>query len=369
MQNDLVSVIIPTYNRPTYLPEAIESVLSQTYPDIEIIVVDDGSDNDGERTKEALKPYMDCLTYTHHPNQGIGATVNKGLSLSKGEFIQRLDDDDILADEKIDKSVDAFHRNPKAGIVVTGCHVVDEHGECIRTNMPLRYPKRARALFMLMTPIFAQVSAMVRRVCHDEVGLYRTDILSEDFEMWIRIAQKYDIETIEEPLASYRRHDENITGLRNAERLERDTLKFMRHYLEDIPMDELIPGIRSEVHGYALKVAAYLANDGRCVRTVDMAREKLKEASGLAPDDPLIRLWELALAIHGNNDVAVPADTSSFGEFQVQANTLAELINDLQELKESRPSPSSPRMVEFRRRYGTVRNELIRESFRRAING
>ena len=365
--NNLVSVIIPTFNRSTYLSEAIDSVIDQTYQNIEIIVVDDGSDNDGEATKEVLKPYMDSLTYIFQQNQGIGAAVNKGLSLARGEFIQRLDDDDLLEKEKIEKSVEAFQRNPNAGIVVTGCHVIDEQRKCIKTDIPLRYPKKARVIFMLMTTIFAQVSAIVRKTCHDDVGLYRTDILSEDYEMWVRIARKYEIETVDKPLASYRRHSENIT--RNTERLERDTFQFIRQYLEEIPMDELIPGIQSEAYGNLLKSAVYLAHDGIRVRTVKMIKEKWEEALRLAPNEPLIRLWELVLIIHGDNSVILPENMSIFGEFQTHANILLELISEFQKLKVSRPSPSSPQMIDFRRRYGKLKSDLIKESYRRAITG
>ena len=232
--------------------------------------------------------------------------------------------------------------------------------------MPLRYPKKARVLFMLMSIISAQVSVMVRRICHDVIGLYRTDILSEDYEMWVRIAQKYDIATIDEPLAFYRRHKSNITRLENAARLEKDTLRFMRHYLEEMPMEELLPNIRSEAYGYVLKTAVYLVNDGIRIRTVEMAREKLDKALELDPHDPLIRLWKLVLRIHGDNQSYLVEDLSSFGEFQAQAEVLIQLDQECQALRASHALPSSPEMADFRGRYGKIRNELIKESYRRA---
>ena len=101
----LVSVIIPTYNRPDYLREAVDSVFAQTYPFIEILVIDDGSSAEGARTRSALKPYLSDdssssqqpkVTYLYQKNCGLVPAVNRGLGLAQGEYIQRLDDDDRL---------------------------------------------------------------------------------------------------------------------------------------------------------------------------------------------------------------------------------------------------------------------------------
>lgn len=184
----LVSVIIPTYNRPQYLPQAVESVFCQTYPNIEIIIIDDGSEENGAATREALRPYLSQVTYVYQPNCGIGGAVNRGLELASGEYIQHLDDDDILHPEKIAKSVEVFLAQPKVGLVATAYHIIDEKGERMRTEMARRYQSKTRLFKMLMACISAQAAVMVRSVCHKMVGKYRTDIMGEDYEMWIRIA-------------------------------------------------------------------------------------------------------------------------------------------------------------------------------------
>ena len=125
----LVSVIIPTYNRPNYLREAVDSVFAQTYPFIEILVIDDGSSEGGALTKSALKPYLspDSLssrlpkvTYLYQKNGGLVPAVNRGLALARGEYIQRLDDDDRLLPEKIARSVNVFQAQPEIGLVRNG---------------------------------------------------------------------------------------------------------------------------------------------------------------------------------------------------------------------------------------------------------
>ena len=352
---------------------------SMTYKKIELIVVDDGSENGGEKTVEALKPYLSKLTYVYQKNQGIGAAVNKGLSMASGEYIQRLDDDDKLEKEKIEKCVKVLQEKPNVGLVATGYHIIYEEENRIRTQMPRSYPQNARFLFMLMACISVQGAVMVRKSCHDVVGLYRTDILAEDYEMWLRIARIYEVATIEEPLAIYRRHRGNITSL-NLARLERDTVQFVSSYLNETPFSELIPNIKSKVHGYALKAAVYLLKDGIYVKTVHLAQQELQKASKLAGNEPLLNLWELVLAVHGD-DFTPPSQRASpffkggrgiwgdFGEEKELAKAFLEIIEELKMFKASSLPPESPEMTNFRRRFGQLRGELIRKTYRKAIEG
>lgn len=98
-KKELVSVIIPTYNRAKYITEAIDSVLKQTYKNIDIIIVDDGSTDD---TKKILKPYMHKIRYFYQENKGVGAARNKGVKESKGKYLAFLDSDDVWKREKLD---------------------------------------------------------------------------------------------------------------------------------------------------------------------------------------------------------------------------------------------------------------------------
>jgi hypothetical protein len=249
--------------------------------------------------------------------------------------------------------------------VATGYYVIDESGNRIRTLMPLHYPKKAALFFMLMAIISAQAAVMVRRLCHDVVGLYRTDIVSEDYEMWLRIAQKYEIGTIDEPLTYYRRHNDNITKLKNAGRFESAILQFIKYYL-DKPIEELIPDIKSEAYGYALKAIVYISQDGIQIRTTKPAQTELDKALALAPHDPLINLWKLVLEIHKGDYSVKEKALSGFGKYEEQAMELMKLKEELQSLKASHLSPSSPEMTNFRGRYGELRRKLIGETYRRA---
>jgi glycosyltransferase involved in cell wall biosynthesis len=339
------------------------------------------------------------LTYVYQKNQGIGAAVNKGLSIASGEYIQRLDDDDRLEKEKIEKCVEVLQEKPNVGLVATGYKIIYEEENRTRTQMPRSYPQNARFLFMLMACISVQGAVMVRKSCHDVVGLYRTDILAEDYEMWLRIARIYEVATIEEPLAIYRRHRGNITSL-NLARLERDTVQFVSSYLNETPLEELIPNIKSKAHGYALKAAVYLLKDGIYVKTVHLAQQELQKALKLAGNSPreivgetlvdvdtiisrgesLLNLWELVLAVHGDTSPPVPLSTwwrggrgqgvgGCGGEEKELAKAFLEIIEELKMFKASSLPPESPEMTNFRGRFGKLRGELIRKTYRKAIEG
>ena len=207
----LVSVVIPTYNRPNYLREAVDSVCAQTYPSIEILVIDDGSADGGALTRSALKPYLSSdfrqfkVTYLYQQNGGLVSAVNRGLGLARGEYIQRLDDDDRLLPEKIARSVELFQARPAVGLVATGYYHIDAAGKRLRTYPPRRGLENARLLNMLMGCISACAGVMVRSSVHQKVGPYR-NIKAQDYEMWVRVAKEFQVETINLPLAEYRQH-------------------------------------------------------------------------------------------------------------------------------------------------------------------
>ena len=370
----LVSVIIPTYNRPNYLREAVDSVFAQTYPFIEIFVIDDGSSNGGARTRSALKPYLSDdssssqdpkVTYLYQNNCGLVAAVNRGLGVAQGEYIQRLDDDDRLLPEKIARSIDVFQAHPEVGLVATGYHQIDATGKRLRTYPPRPCPEPTRLLNMLMWCISACAGVMVRSMVHQKVGVYR-DIKAQDYEMWIRIAKQFKVETINLPLAEYRRHPGNSTNPQNNQaQIEQDILNFTREQIEAIPLDKLIPNLRFKSHAYALRAAVYLQQNGKYAKGTPLAKAELEQARQLAPNDPLLRLWAGVLAVHEGGKIPQSADLPS--PYQEQTETLACFAEERKRLSAQGASPSSPEAVNLRRQFGRFRSKLIRQTLRTAV--
>jgi len=229
-----VSVIIPTYNRAKLLPSSIESVLEQTYPHIEIIVVNDGS---SDNTDEVIKPYLDRVIYIKRENGGCAVAKNTGVQAVSGDYITIIDDDDSMLPQRIERLVEKFNENPRYGLCATSSYLIDENGNVIHIHYMEPIPAENRLLYMLLGKVFTTSNMMVKREAQEKVGLYKDTVL-EDYEMWLRIAKHYEIGIIEEPLVRYRKHENQITK-RHKECLQagqRITLDF----LKETPLEEIV---------------------------------------------------------------------------------------------------------------------------------
>lgn len=142
-----VSIIIASYNSADYVGDAIDSVLSQTYSDYEIIVVDDGSTDE---TVLRLTPYRDRITYVYHDNRGVSATRNAGVSASTGQYLAYLDADDTFLPNKLASQVDLLDRQPDLGLVAGGWRYVDKQRRILEEVYPwsdygeITFPKLLR---------------------------------------------------------------------------------------------------------------------------------------------------------------------------------------------------------------------------------
>ncbi len=287
--NELVSVVIPTYNRSQFVTEAIDSVLNQTYPNIELIVVNDGSiDN----TEEKLQPYMNKIIYVKKENGGTSSAVNAGLRIAKGKYIARLDDDDLFMPDKVEKQVRLFEDNPDVGLVTSGCFAIDAVGRIISVVKAPDFSKYGPFLSSLLQYSVFQPTVMVRRECHDKLGLYR-NIFAEEFEMFLRIMRYWNVGIIDQPLAKFRRHSGNITvGLPNNKEFQQNVRDFLRDILDDVRLTELFPALDSTADPYR-KSCAYAAKGSLYLkhRIFDRAETNLIKALKLRPTNGLVLLW------------------------------------------------------------------------------
>lgn len=215
----MVSVIVPVYNNETYLGQAINSIMQQTYKDIEIIVVDDGSTDNSSKIAEDFEQ----VKYIYQANSGPSAARNKGVSASRGEYIAFLDSDDMYAKNKIEVQVRTLEQNKDVDIVYNDCIVVDKNLNYINTlKSEGVYENEKDFLCMLL---FRQIipippSIMLRRKCFEDGYFYNNGYKhAEDYEFIIRLAQKYKFKYIPKPLYIYRRHENNLT---NAHNLQQD---------------------------------------------------------------------------------------------------------------------------------------------------
>ena len=196
-QYPMVSVVLPTYNRCGFLGQAIDSVLNQTCPADELIVVDDGS-TDG--TSDLLAGYADRITVIRQDNKGVSAARNAGIRQSNGTFIALLDSDDYWLSEKLEAQLAFFKSCPDAVICQTEETWI-RNGK--RINPKKRHQKFSGMIFEKTLPLclVSPSAVMIRKGLFEEVGLFDESLPAcEDYDMWLRISWKYPIHLIDTPL-------------------------------------------------------------------------------------------------------------------------------------------------------------------------
>jgi len=212
----LVSVIIPTYRRPGMLREAVESVLSQSFSDYELIVVDDGS---GDETSAVLERYSGRLKYFVKKNGGVASARNFGLRVASGDLVAWLDDDDLFLPGKLWLQVEYFRSYPGAGLVYTGHETLDTLGS--RPKVSLYLPPAFRdccstRAALLKSCFFANSTVMMKRECFDLAGLFDESLKhTVDYDQWLRTAARYSFGCVPRVLMRYRLHGKQITMRRD----------------------------------------------------------------------------------------------------------------------------------------------------------
>lgn len=206
----LVSIVMPIYNTEPFLPEAVESVLSQTYTSWELLLVNDESP--GGACAIAARFTDPRIRYLEHPNAGPAATRNRGIRESKGDFIAFLDSDDAWLPDKLEKQMPLFYRDAAVGVVYSQRTTIDEEGRAVTTGYrPRLYG--GMVLDRLYVDNFVCMSSVVmRRAVCDRVGLIDESLrMSEDFDYWLRVACFFPFAYVDEPLVRYRVHTGQVS--------------------------------------------------------------------------------------------------------------------------------------------------------------
>ena len=254
-----LSVIIHTYNNEKFIAETVESVLNQTYKDYEIIVVDDGS-VDG--TRDALIPYMQKIRYHYKENGGIASAKNAGIGLSETEFVAFLDHDDLWVPDKLKIQMECFNENPQAGLVYAK-YTSFRDGKELRTKPEKGY---SGWIFKeLLSKSFIQTSTVVvKRECLDAVGPYdETFSLGDEYDMFLRIARKFQCGFVDKGLTRYRVHDTNASN--NDFLFDNENLgvykKVYNNFTDIDGVEKKI--LRKRIARYSMKVAEGLYRQGK----------------------------------------------------------------------------------------------------------
>ncbi|VDG72429.1 family 2 glycosyl transferase [Clostridium carnis] len=211
----MVSVIIVVYNGEKYIKEAIDSVLNQTYKDIEVIVVDDGST---DNTREIVKEY-EKIIYMYQENKGEGSARNLGIEVSKGEYLAFLDADDLYAPDKIEKQLKILLENEEVDVVYNDLQVVDENLNYLNIlKSEGVYDNREDLLANIIYRQIIQgpICMMMRKKCIANIKWSENLIYTVDYEYVIKLAFNHNFKYLEEPLYIYRRHGNNLSNRHKA---------------------------------------------------------------------------------------------------------------------------------------------------------
>jgi glycosyltransferase involved in cell wall biosynthesis len=209
-RHPLVSVIIPYYSQSAYIAETIESVRRQTHPNIELIVVDDGSAEDQQPALHAIKD----LTVFRIPNSGPPAARNFGFAKSTGEYLVFLDADDVLVKDAIETNLRTLLANPKAVMSFGAGEVIDSFGKVLIPSR-VSFPRRNYFYMLLETnPIWSPGATIVQRAAFEKIGGFPDlrKFQADDYEFYLRLARVGELCQHSDCVLQYRKHTTNMSG-------------------------------------------------------------------------------------------------------------------------------------------------------------
>lgn len=299
----LVSVVVTTYNQGQYIQQTLESVFAQTYKPHEVIVVDDGSTDD---TPCRLAPFKDRIVYVRQKNQGVAASRNTGIRKTRGELVAFLDGDDLWEPEKLAVQVGAALKHPNSGLfVVDGVEFGEDGilhasllGPCCR-DLPeesittARYYRELLHLCFICTTSQVMIPAKVLHAVGPSNQRYKR---TSDYDLYIRIAARYDVTVIRKRLTRWRYLATSASGPRHLRRLHflLDDIVILMNHLREAP-EEHRPLISRLLSTKILTAAESLYYHGRAVDRLYATRHLFRLLVG-TPGFPavvpfLLGLW------------------------------------------------------------------------------
>lgn len=212
-----VSVIMATYNTPkAYLHEAIESILNQTYKNIELIIVCDGSEDEFNYLKNKYSSFNEVVILFNETNKGLPYSLNLGIKKSKGDYIARMDSDDISINNRIECQLDFLRK--------TGCDLCGSSAYLIGSEKGIKNilfnHSDEIAIQILYRASLIHPTVLAKRVVYETFKYDESYLCSQDFELWGRVAEKFSIGLIDRPLLKYRVHEKQATEIKKNLQIE-----------------------------------------------------------------------------------------------------------------------------------------------------
>jgi glycosyltransferase involved in cell wall biosynthesis len=210
-KQDLVSIVIPTYNRADLISESIDSALNQTYPAVEVIVIDDGST---DNTREVIAKYGNRIRYYRKPNGGIGSALNFGINKMNGRWFKWLSSDDVLTLDAVDTLV-SYADETGAMVIYSDYDIIDDSGNLVSKFVEPHFPSYYEFASALWTRFIGNgSSSLIEKYCFEDVGLFDETLRSaEDYDWWLRACLSYGYRFfhLRKKTLKYRTHANQLT--------------------------------------------------------------------------------------------------------------------------------------------------------------
>lgn len=250
----LVTIVTPTYDRANYLRETIESVLGQDYPNLEYIVLDNGS---SDNTQEILRGYGDAIRWEHHPkNIGLSRAINRGFELSRGQIIGFVSDDDPLLPGAISALVGEFQSHPDVVVVYPDWDVIDGDGRHVRHIETFEY---AYVDMVRYHHTYPGPGALFRRSVLERIGgLDESLRIVSDYDFWLRAGLLGPFRRCPRTLARYRQHGTAATHVERGVGMAREHIRVIDKLYERTDLPPEVIAVKTEAYRNAHYVAAMI---------------------------------------------------------------------------------------------------------------
>ncbi|MEG2667522.1 MAG: glycosyltransferase [Lachnospiraceae bacterium] len=292
-----VSIIIPVYNGENYLKQAIESAVNQTYPNCEVLVINDGSYDDGH-TEDIALSFGDKIKYFHKQNGGVASALNLGIEKMTGDYFSWLSHDDIYYEDKIERQMQALSQTDNEKTIVYGNYTVQEQETNerfdVRLDKTYKQSDLENGLFAVWMSMITGCSLLIHKSHFAKYGNFNEQLKStQDYDMWFRLFQKENLFFINQPLLIVRIHKEQ--GSQTTNDYEEERKELFDYYLRQLNKAQIKKAFGSEYKFYSILldhfiIARLYAN----IETVKKRMEKLKQ-----PDEVNSEVKELVNTLQG----------------------------------------------------------------------
>ena len=214
--NPLVSIVIPVYNAEKYIERALKSLINQSYKNIEVIVVNDGST---DNTEKIVKKYVDKIRYFYKENGGVASALNLGIKNMKGEYFSWLSHDDVYYTNKIERQIEELKNIDKDNILYSGFELINDKSEFLyawEIASKNEYRKLNNSFYALLLSGLNGCSLLIPKKAFYEVDFFNEDLkCTQDYDLWFKIFKNgYKIKYMPEVLLQYRIHESQDTKLK-----------------------------------------------------------------------------------------------------------------------------------------------------------